>query len=220
MSNYNFPMTAFGLTFGYTNKSLGKGDKRPSKGSIDIWTHYTGNEPVDTVAEEDLEDIEVGDLYPVYEDPTLDPDDLVNKTLDFYNYDKSLTAVTDSFIILANHKGIYFPLWIECNLNSKNEKQTLVWLNDTGTFTLSYDDEVTPVTFTEFATKEEVQAGLELLPSIGAGNVAVSGLITTSGLKIEFIADLKEIDHPDLTYTIESGDLSLNIVTTQHGCCD
>ncbi|WP_417392041.1 hypothetical protein [Gimesia sp.] len=74
--------------------------------------------------------------------------------------------------------------------NGTNEKQTVTIGNGPtgGTFTLAYEEEVTTGIAPD-ASAATVQAALEALPAIGAGNVLVTG-VDGGPWTIEFIGDL------------------------------
>lgn len=90
-----------------------------------------------------------------------------------------------------------------------NEKQRLdISMADAGSFRLGFDGEST-ATLAFDASPSDVRAALELLPGIGAGNMAVAGGPLPDGpLDIEFIGALAETDVPELL--IDATGLDIN----------
>ncbi|QDT44366.1 putative outer membrane protein pmp20 precursor [Gimesia alba] len=75
-----------------------------------------------------------------------------------------------------------------------NEVQTIAFpsVPGAGTFTLDFAGSTNgPVTLPFNATAAEVQAALESLDSIGAGNVLVTGSVSPAGFAVEFIGDFR-----------------------------
>lgn len=132
--------------------------------------------------------------------------DLSGKRVELVLADKD--ANPEETLIISNQE---LSRYGTLSVGARNQTQILAVSGSSGTFKLQYGESTTSA-LDYNATAAQVQAALEALSGIGAGNVVCSGgPCATTPVTIEFVGDLFEDAQPILVATEVSAGLTVTI---------
>ncbi len=127
------------------------------------------------------------------------------------------TGVVPSGVLLYKHSsGLYRPM----GGAAADEVQTVTEGGSGLTsFTLTYAGQTT-ASLDDDATTAQVQAALEALSNIGAGNVVVTGTTAPVAMTVTFVGDLADQDIAQMTATPTGGTGTVTVATGTAGGTD